>query len=213
MSIRIILADQHNLFRECLRSILEKNADLEVVAEANNGVDALRLACDLLPDVVLVDLNMSGGRMELTRRITGSCPAVQVLIISLYREQRFVAEALAAGASGFLLKNCASCELIGAVRTVAGHGRYLSPELRWSTGGAVAGRALLQPALRSLTPREREVLVMLAEGEKKARIAELLQISPRTVESHRTQIMKKMQFENIVDLTRFAIRERLLLQP
>ena len=210
MAIRIILADDHILIRECFRSILEKSPDLKVVAEVDNGRDALRLALELLPEVVLMDLGkqeLSG--IEATRRIVCSCPGVKVLTLSVRRGKRHVLEALKAGASGFLLKDCVCAEMMAAVRTVAGNGHYLSPELQWIAEEQGPSCRRSTTAVAPLTRREREILVMLADGKKNTGIAALLQISPRTVETHRMQVMKKLHIDNLADLTRFAIREEL----
>jgi len=205
LKIRVLLADDHVLIRECIGSILKKYADLQVVAETDNGLDAVRLALDLLPDVVLLDADMKEvDGIEATHRIVRKCPNVKVLILSARKEHKAVAAGLKAGANGFLLKTCTSKEIVAAIRAVAGNGFYLSPGLKPIAATDGPGGSTL------LTCREREILVLLAEGKKTSVIAVSLQISQKTVESHRLQVMKKLDFDNVADLTRFALREKML---
>jgi DNA-binding NarL/FixJ family response regulator len=212
MKIRVILADDHALIRECICAILNGSPDLKVVAEANNGMDAVKLARELLPDVMVMDIGMKDvNGIEATRQIVEKCPSVKVLMLSMHAEKRFVVEALNAGAYGFILKNCASKEIVSAIRAVAREGFYLSPELQAVLGKDYRQRPALQLSTALLTQREREILVMLVEGNTAKEIAAKLQISAKTVETHRMHVMKKLHLNNIADLTRYAIREGLLL--
>ena len=210
MKIRIILADDHTLIRECLRVLLEKCPDIELVAEAANGTDAVRLALELRPDLVLMDIGMKGlNGIEATRRIVSACPGIKILILSMHGDRRFLAEALNAGAGGFLLKNCVSKEILSAVRAVMDNGSYLSPELQAMAGRERRDADWLMKTV--LTPREHEILLLLAQGETSKEIAVLLQISAKTVETHRAHIMKKLEINSIAALTKYAIREGFLL--
>lgn len=211
MSIRIVLADDHAIFRDGLRALLENQPSMEVLAEADNGREAIGLANELSPDVVVMDVTMPGlNGVEATRQITSASPKVKVLALSMHANQRLVTEMLAAGASGYLLKNSAFDELIRAIRAVVEHGSYLSPPvigpivreyLKLSSRG--------QSSTASLTPREREVLQLLAEGNSTKETAFLLRLNVKTVDTHRQRIMKKLDLHNLADLTRYAIREGL----
>jgi DNA-binding NarL/FixJ family response regulator len=209
MTIRVLLADDHKIVREGLRSILEKERDIEVVAMADNGRKAFQLASKLLPDVALIDVGMPEmNGIDATRRICSEAPKVRVLLLSMHSARRFVTEAFSAGANGYLVKDCASEELVRAIRTVAGNDSYISP--------SVAGLILKDYLKHSpdagrgfslLSSREREVLQLLAEGENTKEIAFKLGVSIKTVETHRQQIMKKLNLRSVAELTRFAIRE------
>ena len=191
MSHSILLADDHELVRSGLRALLERQVDLEVIAEAKDGREAVRLAGDLRPDLVMMDVAMPGlNGIEATRQIGSGVNGVKVLCLSIHSSARFVEAAFAAGAAGYLLKDSATEELVRAVRTVLSGGAYVSP--------AVSANlvAILQPpptgssAFTRLTGREREVLQLLAEGCSTREIASRLYISPKTVYSHREQIWR-----------------------
>ncbi|MFH1137848.1 MAG: response regulator transcription factor [Pseudomonadota bacterium] len=212
MKLRIILADDHNIVREGLRSLIDREADFEVVGEAHNGLQAYDLTKQFVPDVVIMDLAMPDlNGIEATSKIMEEIPKVKVLALSMYADKRFVAGALRAGASGYLLKDCAFEEIAGAIRTVAGGGTYLSP--------GVAGIVIQDYVSRlnetdcvplaSLTPREREVLLLLSEGKSTREIAETLAINIKTVETHRRQMMEKLGVHSVAELTKYAIREGL----
>ena len=211
MTLRIILADDHAIFREGLRMLLEKQPRMEVLAEAENGREAVRLARDLSPDLMVMDVTMPGlNGVEATRQITSASPKIKVIALSMHPDQRRVAEMLAAGASGYLLKSSAFDELVQAIRAVVEHGNYFSPPV---IGPIV--REYLKLASRqqssgaSLTAREREVLQLLAEGNSSKEAAFLLNLNVKTVDTHRQRIMKKLDLHNLADLTKYAIREGL----
>jgi two-component system response regulator NreC len=211
MNIRIILADDHAIFRQGLRALLENQPRMEVLAEAENGREAVRLARELSPDLVIMDLTMPGlNGVEATRQITSASPKIKVIALSMHADQRRVGEMLAAGASGYLLKDSAFEELIQAINAVVEHGNYFSPPV---IGPIV--REYLKLCSRehssgpALTPREREVLQLLAEGNSSKETAFLLHINVKTVDTHRQRIMKKLDLHNLADLTRYAIREGL----
>lgn len=212
MSIRILLADDHKITRQGLRSLLEKQPDMEVVAEAEEGRTAVRLVQELVPNVVIMDVSMPDlNGMEATRRIVAEFPNVKIIALSMHSDSLFVTEMLRSGASGYLLKDCAFEELERAIRTVMANKTYLSP----SISGVVVDDYLhrLSKADFSnsevLSDREREVLQLVAEGKSTKQIALKLHISTKTVETHRRQIMNKLDIHTVAELTKYAIRKGL----
>jgi DNA-binding NarL/FixJ family response regulator len=212
MTLRVLLADDHKIVREGLMSLLEKEPDIEVVAMADNGRTAVQLAGELKPDVAILDIAMPEmNGIEATRRITRDDPEIKVLALSMHSARRFVTEALSAGAKGYLLKDCAAEELVRAIRTVAANETYLSPKV----AGLIVKDYLKHspdsaPSAESfLTNREREILQLIAEGESTKEIAFKIGVSIKTVETHRQQIMKKLNLHSVAELTRYAIREGL----
>jgi DNA-binding NarL/FixJ family response regulator len=210
MSIKILLADDHKITRQGLRSLLDKEADMQVVAEAEEGRTAVRLVRELLPDMVIMDVTMPDlNGMEATRQIVAAFPDVKIIALSMHSDALFVTEMLRSGASGYLLKDCAFEELVRAIRTVTTGRTYLSPAI----SGVVVDDYLhrLSKADFSgsdiLSNREREVLQLLAEGKSTKQIALKLHISAKTVETHRRQIMDKLDIHSIAELTKYAIRK------
>lgn len=213
MSIRVLIADDHKIMLAGLRSLLEKQTDLEVIAEAENGRKAVKMAQETKPDIVVMDVSMPDlNGIEATTQIIESVPDTRVIALSMHSDKRFVLGMLRAGAAGYLLKDCASQELANAIHQVAGGKKYLSPEI---TGvviddfllGASPGEALTVSS--QLSAREREVLQLIAEGWSTKQIAAHLYVSVKTIETHRRQIMKKLDLHTIADLTKYAIREGL----
>jgi len=212
MSIRILLADDHKITRQGLRSLLEKQQDMEVVAEAEDGRTAVRLAGELSPNVVIMDVTMPDlNGVEATRQIVSQSPDVKIIALSMHSDTLFVTEMLRSGASGYLLKDCAFEELARAIHAVVADKTYLSP----SVSGVVVDDYLhrLSKADFSdsqvLTDREREVLQLLAEGKSTKQIALKLHISVKTVETHRRQMMNKLDIHTVAELTKYAIRKGL----
>lgn len=212
MGIRIIMADDHKIMRNGLHSLLEKEMDLEVVAEAASGRETVRLARELKPDVVIMDITMPDlNGIEATRQITGEFPEIKVIALSMHSDRRFVEGMLKAGAAGYLLKDCAFEELVQTVRTVAENRRYLSPKI----ADMVVEEYLCQLSKAEsmnpsvLTSREREVAQLIAEGSSTRQIASRLCVSVKTIETHRRQIMNKLGINSIAELTKYAIREGL----
>ncbi|MBN1830365.1 MAG: response regulator transcription factor [Deltaproteobacteria bacterium] len=210
MTTRVLIADDHKIVREGLMSILEKEPGIDVVAMADNGKTALQLAGELRPDVAVIDIAMPEmNGIEAIRRISGQNPEIRILALSMHSARRFVVEALSAGAKGYILKDCASDELVRAIRVVAGGETYLSPKI---TGIIVRDYVKRLPESQSLpssllSNREREVLQLIAEGQGTKEVAFALGVSVKTVETHRQQIMKKLNLHNVAELTRYAIRE------
>ena len=210
MSLRILLADDHQIIRDGLRALLEQEPDLEVVGEAEDGRTAVQRARELSPDVVVMDLTMPDmNGIEATRQMQAQVPQAKVLILSMHADRRFVGRVLEAGAAGYLLKDCAFEQLAQAIRTVTTNQTYLCPTV---------ADILRQDYLRFLsetdssmaqilTPREREVLQLVAEGKATRNIAAYLHVSVKTVEKHRQQIMEKLNLHSVAELTKYAIRE------
>src|SRR4051794_27215811 len=214
MAMKILLADDHQIVREGLKSLLQQHDDMQVVAEANDGRSAVQLAQELQPDVVVMDVGMPGlNGIEATRQITNREPDAKVVALSMHSDRRFMGEMLKAGAKGYLLKDGAFEELATAIRSVVANKVYLSPRIAdvvvddyVRRNGDTAG----QPsAFAKLTPREREVLQLMAEGRATKEIAMDLKVSIKTVETHRRQIMEKLNIYSVAELTKYAIREGL----
>ncbi|OGP70093.1 MAG: DNA-binding response regulator [Deltaproteobacteria bacterium RBG_13_58_19] len=212
MTIKILLADDHQIVREGLNAILAKHPDLKVVGEAADGRTAVRLARDLAPDVVIIDIGMPDlNGIEATRQIVAEVPGVKVIALSMHADKQFVSGMLKAGAAGYLLKYCASEELLKAIQTVRANRVYLSPDLV----GLVVEDYVQQlegrdaSAFKVLTPREREVLQLLAEGRTTREIAARLHVSVKTIEVHRKQMMDKLGLQSLAELIKYAIREGL----
>jgi two-component system, NarL family, response regulator NreC len=209
MACQILVADDHKIFREGLRALIERQDGMSVVAEAEDGRRAVRLAEELSPDIVVMDVSMPQlNGFEATRQIVERVPRVKVLALSMHSEEPYVGEMLSAGASGYLLKDCAFEELAGAIDTVMSGRVYLSPDIaarvvedyvrQYSTTRVEA------PA--RLSGREREVVQLLAEGKAVKEIAGLLHVSAKTVETHKNRVMKKLSIDGIAGLTKWAIR-------
>lgn len=212
MKIRIVLADDHNVMREGLRLILDREGDLEVLADADNGRAAVAVAKKLGPDLVVMDVSMPDlNGMEATRQIIAENPGIKVLALSMYSDKRFVEGMFKAGVSGYILKNCIARELVSAIRFVAKGEIYISPKIAGtivqgflsSLGEANSGNGEL------LTTREREILQLISEGRNSKEIADTLHVSSKTVDAHRRNIMEKIDAHSIAELTKYAIREGL----
>jgi DNA-binding NarL/FixJ family response regulator len=212
MPVRVVIVDDHRIVREGLRHLLEKRTDFKVVAEAPDGESAVRLATELSPDIVILDISMPGmNGIEATRRILAARPAVRVLALSMHSDRRFVIETLKAGASGYLLKDSAFDELARAIEVVMAHGAFLSPAITEMVVRDFVAQAGCEgtAAFSVLTPREREVLQLMAEGVPTKAIAARLEVSVKTVETYRQQVMEKLDLHSVAELTKYAIREGL----
>jgi DNA-binding NarL/FixJ family response regulator len=210
--IRIVLADDHDVVRAGIRGILAKQTTIEVVGEASNGREALQMARDLQPNIIVMDIAMPElNGLEATRQIVAAQVDVKVLILSMHSSRQFVSEVLKAGASGYLLKNNALRELPLAINAVANGKVYLSPGVAELVVEDYVRHvpATGKVAFATLSAREREVLQLLAEGKTSKEIANSLSVSVKTVESHRSQIMDKLGIRTVAELTKFAVREGL----
>lgn len=211
--IRILLADDHTILREGIRSILEAEADMEVVGEAEDGHTTLKMVDELRPDVVLMDIAMPLlNGLEATRQIKRHHPKVKVLVLSMHENEEYIRQVLACGALGYILKDAAARDLIQAIRAVYQGEAVLSPAitrlviedyLRW---GDLQG----QNHGDGLSPREREVLQLIAEGYTNKQIAEILCIAVKTVQAHRTNIMSKLDLHDRSELIKYAIRKKII---
>lgn len=214
MATKILLADDHKIVRDGLRMLFENETGLEVVGEAGTGWETLKLAHKLSPDVVIMDITMPGlNGIDTTQRITNELPNVKVIALSMHSDRRFVSGMLEAGASGYLLKDCAIDELASAVRAVSLNQTYLSPRIadivvKNYINKAGRNKSELFP---SLTNREREILQLLAEGRSARQIAGFLHVSIKTVETHRRNIMFKLDLGSTAELIKYAINEGLIV--
>jgi len=212
MSVKIILADDHRIMREGLRALLEREAGIEVIAEADNGRTTVELSRELNPDVVVIDIGMPDlNGIDATRQIVSESPTVKVIALSMHSDRKFVREMLSAGASGYLLKDSAFEELGTALATVINNQTYLSPKIADTVVKDYLGKIETKESKPSpaLTKREREVLQLIAEGKTTKDIASQLYVSIKTIETHRKQIMDKVGLNSVAELTKYAIREGL----
>ena len=208
--MRILIADDHGIVREGLRSLIEKESDMEVVGEAKDGLETVELARQLTPDVIIMDISMPNlNGIEATRLIMSEKPSIKVIVLSIHAEKRIVKEILSAGAAGYVLKTYLFEELSRALHSVVVNGYYLSPKVT----NVVVGEYLedsekmrTQDRIR-LSGREREILQLIAEGKTSKQIALILHISPKTVETHRRKLLDKIEASGVAELTKYAIRE------
>ena len=212
MAIKVLIADDHQIVRQGLRTLLEKEPDLKVVAQSEDGRTTVRLARELAPEIIIMDVAMPDlNGIEATRQIVSEMPQVKVIALSMYADRRFVANMLKAGASGYLLKDCAYEELVRAIRVVMAQKTYLSPGVTdivvkdYVQGAQDQGASVFSV----LSPREREVLQLMSEGKSTNQIADSLHVSVKTIETHRQQVMHKLNIHNVAGLTKYAIREGL----
>lgn len=205
---RVLLADDHKILRQGLRTLLEQEKDIQVVGEADNGRSSVKLTGELAPDIVIMDVAMSDlNGIDATRRITEADPRTRVLALSMHSDGRYVKGMLQAGARGYILKDCAAEELTHAIRTVMAGQVYVSPGVTGTIVNAYVRQLTAAGAPATLTRREREVLQLLAEGGSTANIAAGLHLSVKTIETHRKRIMDKLDIRSIAELTKYAIRE------
>lgn len=212
MKTFVMIVDDHQIVRDGLKAILHNEEGIGVIAEADNGRSALRLVKELNPEIVIMDIAMPDmNGIDATRRISAEHPEVKVLILSMHHDKRMVIEVFNAGARGYLLKECASDELLRAIRTIQHGETYLSPKISSIVvKGLVKQQQGESPSeIYSLSSREREVLQLLAEGKSMKEIAFTLDVSIKTVEAFRKRLMDKLKVNSIAELTKIAIREGL----
>ena len=216
--LRVLLTDDHALFRQGIRTLLSHEPDMEVVGEASNASEAVDLGRQLRPDIVLMDIGMSGmSSFEATRLIRKERPETRVVFLSMYDDEDYLAECVEIGANGYMLKDSPADQLLTAIREVQRGGSYLSPRLltrlvddfrSQGRGGAVRA-----PRFGSLTKREREILKMLAEGNSVKEIATSFELSVKTVEAHKFNLMRKLDIHNKAQLVQYAIQKKVIRLP
>jgi two-component system response regulator NreC len=209
----IVLAEDHHVVRQGLRALLQAEPEFSVVGEAGDGLEAVRLVERIKPDVLVLDLILPGlNGLEVTRQVSQRSPATRVVVLSMHAAEAYVLEALKNGAAGYVLKDASAADLVRAVHEAAAGRHYLSPPLSERAVEAYtrkAQAATLDP-YETLTTREREVLHLAAEGHSNAEIAERLVISPRTVETHRASLMRKLDLQSQTDLIRYALQRGII---
>lgn len=209
--IRILLVDDHTVLRSGLRALLSAQADLEVIGEAAEGGEALRLAQALTPDVVVMDIGMPGvGGIDATARIRRELPATKVLILSMHDDQGYLRQALRAGASGYVLKKAADTELLAAIRAAARGEVFLDPSLARGLVEDVVLPRTQEPEIPSLSEREREVLHLLARGHTNQQVADRLCIGVKSVETYKARLMDKLGLKGRAELVRYALKHGFL---
>jgi two-component system, NarL family, invasion response regulator UvrY len=209
--IRVLLADDHSIVRAGLRRLIEESGDISVVAEAEEGREALRKAAEVKPDLAVVDISMPGiDGLELVTRLHSHRPEMPILVLTMHEEEQYVVRALGAGAMGYVTKRSAPEELVRAIRKVHSGGRYLSEAASEALAGRVARGAGGESLLDSLSNREVQVLRALALGKTNREIAETYNISVKTVDTYRARLLNKLRLRNNAELSRFAIQHHLI---
>jgi len=212
MKIRILLADDHQIMREGLKALLEKHSSMEVIAEAENGIQTLEIARREKPDVIIMDIAMPDiNGIEATRQLKSEMKDIKIVALSMHSDRRFVTETLKAGASAYVLKQSAFEALEKAIKTVMVNRTFLSADILETVVGDYVSQLTKSEyeAYRQLSNRERQVLQLIAEGNSTKEIAYKLHVSVKTIESHRQNIMTKLSIHNLAGLTKFAVREGL----
>jgi RNA polymerase sigma factor (sigma-70 family) len=212
--IRILLADDHGVVRKGLRFILDQQPEMEVVGEASTGREAVKLAEELGPDLVIMDIAMPQlNGIEATAQIVKHNPSAGVIILSMHSDEGYLVRALSAGAKGYLLKDSAEIDLVRAVQAVSGRKPFFSPAIAQTLLEEYMSHLQqkgIQDTYDLLTDREREILQLLAEGKSNKEVAEILNLSPYTVETHRTHLMQKLNLHNTAEIVLYAVRKKLI---
>jgi two-component system, NarL family, response regulator NreC len=210
--IRVLLVDDHTLFRQGLKTLISAEVDMEVAGEASNGGDAVEKADEVRPDVVLIDVSMPGlSSFEAARQIRKNQPKTKVLFLTMYDDQDYVTQGMAAGASGYILKDCSSADLVRGLRDALSGGSYLSSPILSQLVDNFRSQGKLDKS--SLTTRESEVLKMLAEGTSVKKIAGLLDLSVKTVEAHKFNLMRKLGIHSKAQLVQYAVQKKVIQIP
>lgn len=214
MKLRILLTDDHTLFRQGLKTLLDAEYDMQVVGEAQEGAEAVSKAATLQPDLVLMDIGMPGlASFDAVRQIRKQRPETKVMFLSMYDDEDYLQQCLAAGGSGYMLKDSPADQLIAAIREVRRGGKYLSPRVLSKLVEDFSVRdpaERFKPRINTLTPREREVLKLLAEGLSVKEIAVQLHLSTKTVEAHKFNLMRKLDVHNKAQLVTYAIKHKVI---
>lgn len=206
--LRVFIADDHALVRAGIKMLIESQSDMEVVGEAGNGEDAWRMARELNPDIVVMDVSMPQlNGAQATERLKTICPHIKVLALSAYQDEAHIRQLLASGASGYVLKKAIAEELTMAIRTVARGGVHLDPTIAGKVVGGYVNPTTVETGDASLSAREKEVLMLIAYGHANREIAQKLHLSVKTVEGHKSRIMAKLSFQSRADLVRYALRQ------
>jgi two-component system response regulator NreC len=215
--IRVLLADDHTLFRQGIKNLLSAETDIEVVAEVSNAGDAMEKSAELRPDVVLMDIGMPGfSSFEATRQIRKDRPETKVLFLTMFDDEDYLVEGMEVGGNGYVLKDCPAPQLLSAIRDVQRGGSYLSPRMLSQLVDDFRSRvksASRTPRFSTLTAREKEVLKMLAEGQSVKEIACTLNLSVKTVEAHKFNLMRKLDIHNKAQLVQYAIQKKIIQIP
>lgn len=208
--IKIMLVDDHRLVRAGLRRVLQEVADMEVVAEASTGEEALELARTKAPEIVLMDINMPGiGGLETTRRLIQRLPEIKVIVVSMHMEEPYPSRLLAAGASGYISKDSAAEEVVAAIRRVHAGGHYVAADVAGNLAASLV-KGSAQSPFEQLSQRETQVMLMVTKGYSTQEISDRLHLSPKTVSTYRYRLFEKLNVSNDVELTRMAMRYGLL---
>ncbi len=215
--IRVLLADDHTLFRQGIKTLISAEADMDVVGEAPNGGEAVEKATETRPDLILMDIGMPGlSSFEATRQIRKNRPETKILFLTMYDDEDYLVEGMEVGASGYVLKDSPASQLVAAMRDVVRGGSYLSPRMLSQLVDDFRSRiksANRLPRFATLTAREREVLKMLAEGNSVKEIACDLNLSVKTVEAHKFNLMRKLDIHNKAQLVQYAIQKKIIKLP
>jgi DNA-binding NarL/FixJ family response regulator len=214
--IRCVVADDHALVRQGIRRLLQDETDVEVVGEAGDAAEALKTVLDLRPDILLLDVGMPGfSSFEAARVIQRDVPGTRVIFLTMHEDQDYVMQGLQAGAAGYLLKDTPAAKLISVLRDVHQGGKFVSPEVLGGLieSGKLGGQSRVRPTRSTLTPRETEIMKLLAEGNTVRKIAGMLNLSIKTVEAHKFNLMRKLDIHNKAELVHCAIRKKIVKVP
>jgi len=212
--IRVFLTDDHTLFRQGIKTLIDAEPDMEIVGEAANAIEAIALAAEIHPDVVLMDIGMTGlSSFEATRQIRKNRPETRILFLTMYDDEDYLVECMDSGASGYVLKDSPTLQLLNAVRDAHRGGSYLSPRMLSQLVDDFRSRVKSTqrlPRFATLTQREKEVLKMLAEGNSVKEIACTLNLSVKTVEAHKFNLMRKLDIHNKAQLVQYAVQKKVI---
>lgn len=211
---RVLVADDHGIVRHGLRSLLERQLDMEVAGEAGDGRDAVGMAAELNPDIIVMDIAMPRlNGIDAAEQVLRNNPATRIILLSMYADEEFLMRALTVGVKGYLLKDSAELDLVRAVRAVAAGKSYFSPAIAQTLAEDYVRQLQhsgFQDSYELLTPREKETLQLLAEGKSNKEVAAVLNVSPYTVETHRMHLMQKLNLHNTAEIVLYAVRKKII---